>query len=59
MPTPAGICGAKRAFLSRLEIGSELCFVGVAETLNRGVSIRFWRLEARRWTLKKEEAADV
>jgi len=58
MPTIAGICGAKRAFLSRLEIGSELCFVWVAENSNRGVSIRFWRQGARRWTLK-EEAADV
>jgi hypothetical protein len=58
MPTIAGICGAKKAFLSRLEIRSELCFFGVAENSNRGVSIRFWRLETRRWTLK-EQAADV
>jgi hypothetical protein len=58
MPTSDGIGGAKRALLSRLEIGSELCFVGFAENSNRSVSIRFWRLEARRWTLK-EETADV
>jgi hypothetical protein len=45
MPTIAGICGAKRAFLSRLEIGNGLCFVGVAETFNPGVSIRKLKME--------------
>ena len=35
-----------------------LCQVYNHENSNRGVSTRFWRQGARRWTLK-EEAADV
>ena len=35
----------KVAILSRLEIGSGLSFVVVAGNSNRGVSIRFWKLD--------------
>jgi hypothetical protein len=56
MPTIDVVCGAKRAILSRLEIGSELCFVGVAENSNRSVSIRFWRLGAPPSLLEDETA---
>jgi hypothetical protein len=40
----------KVAILSRLEIGSGLSFVVVAGNSNRGVSIRFWKLDGREVT---------